>query len=780
MSAGARRSFALPLKRPTGLPMIRLMMKAPGVSASLSRRVTAVWVPAALTSIAFVILYSYHLVGDLPLWVLLVVLGLSALAGEVTGRGFDPSMSARKLQLAMGVQVIGVTAVIYAIGWGATLAIGYVFVLERALEEVGSRVWRPTLVWTVVSIMGGQVAVGLGVVPTYVPSPYVHGLAALVLLGMAFVLRLVGSKTEQQELGHAQLEAGEDSFRRLFANNPQPMWVYDADTLALLEVNEAAIAHYGYTRDEFLALGITDIRPEEDVPRLLASLDSRVDSLETTRGWRHRLKDGRIIDVEVSSHQLVFDDRPAVLVAVQDVTERNAVEDELRHQASHDALTGAATRGTLLAGVTQAVSSDEMRGVRVGVVVFDIDQFKLVNDSLGAEAADTLLRLVVQRLQHRLGADELLARLGADQFAVMLVSGGFEQVYRDAEALREALAQPFVVASQPLYISASAGLAVAREPVASAELLRRADDAMHRAKQRGRNRLEVFDREDDLAPGTRLALVRDLRSVLERGKLTVHYQPIVDLETHDIAGVEALARCENPISLPPSVFVPLAEEAGLIGVLGEQILAMSVGEAMQWPNLWLAVNVSPRQLLDPNLPDRILGLLRIAGMPPTRLVLEVTETVLLEDSTTTTRTLCRLADAGIALAIDDFGSGFAGLQYLQRFPLSEIKIDRSLIDHLDERPERLAVTRALIDMAASLGIDVVAEGVERDAERQLLVELGCKYAQGFLFAQPMPARELTAFLRDAGSGSATAPCFPVLHGGLVPAGSSPIAGSSRL
>jgi diguanylate cyclase (GGDEF)-like protein/PAS domain S-box-containing protein len=709
---------------------------------------------AVLTGAAFVALHRFDLLGDWNIVVLLGLLGGSSVLGQVVFRAFRNDPTPRQLQVLLAVQMLSVTAIIYAIGWGATLAIGYAFVVAQDLEDIGSRVWRPAVVWTAISITCGQVAVALGFVPTYVKEPYVHGVATLAGLGIIGILHLLGTKTASQECAEAELVASAANFRQLFADNPQPMWVYDRGTLAFLEVNDAAVAHYGFTRDEFLACG---------VPNLHAPVDE--DAGVTTgvgTAQRHRLKDGRVIDVDLHPHELVFESREAVLVAIQDVTERNALEGELRHQAFHDALTSLANRALFSDRVDHALGRAQRHGDALALLLLDLDSFKTVNDSLGHTVGDELLVGVATRLESVLRNGDTAARLGGDEFAILLEDLESQDVAIEvAQRVIDELAQPFCLAGKEIFVSASVGIAMGCEHGDSSdELLRNADAAMYRAKSEGKGCYRVFEAAMHSAAVARLELGTDLRRALDEGELVVHYQPIIEVASGTISGFEALVRWQHPERgiVPPLDFIPLAEENGLILDIGRVVLRAACIQVAAWrrahPYLTMSVNVSARQLADPMLVDDVLNVLADTELDPAALTLEITESAVIEDPKAAITRLAMLKSIGVRVAVDDFGTGYSSLSSLRNLPVDTLKIDKTFIDALTTGAEAAGVVHAIIALAQTLHLVTVAEGVEHDDQVRRLEELGCEQLQGYCFSRPLPSEQIGALLDRLGSAAA--------------------------
>jgi diguanylate cyclase (GGDEF)-like protein/PAS domain S-box-containing protein len=701
---------------------------------------------SALTGLTFVVLRRFDLVGDLPLPILLGLLLVGSVASQTASKSWGVDPSPRELQGLLALQTIGVTVIIYAIGWGATLAIGYVFVFATDIEDIGSRVWRPALVWCSLAIGLGELAVAFHVVPTYVRAPYVHGLATLSALGTGFVLYLLGAKTEAQERADAELRASEANFRQLFADNPQPMWVYEQETRRFLEVNAAAVDHYGYEREQFLARRVDDI-----VERGSAAGAQQ----------RHLLHDGRAIDADVHLHELQFEGLDAVLATIQDVTERNELEAELRHQAFHDALTNLANRALFSDRVDHALGRRSREPASVAVLLLDLDGFKTVNDSLGHNAGDSLLVGVAGRLQSILRSGDTAARLGGDEFSVLLEDLDTDEDALDvAQRVIDEVAKPFCVGGKEIFVSASIGIALGEHGDNSDELLRNADAAMYRAKEVGKGCYRVFEAEMHSAALQRLELETDLRRALDEDELVVHYQPIVAATTGEIGGFEALVRWHHPTRglVPPLDFIPLAEENGLIVDIGRVVLRAACEQITQWrlthPHLTVAVNLSARQLSDAQLVDDVMDVLDETGLDPAALTLEITESAVIDDPEVAFARLTVLKALGVRLAVDDFGTGYSSLSSLHNLPVDVLKIDKTFIDGVTTGTEAAGVVHAIIALAETLRLGTVAEGVEHHDQVRRLEELGCQQLQGYCFSKPLPSEQVGALLEQFGTAAA--------------------------
>ncbi len=436
--------------------------------------------------------------------------------------------------------------------------------------------------------------------------------------------------------------------------------------------------------------------------------------------------------------------------------DRVEAEADTRHRSLHDPLTGLPNRVLFLDRLEQALANAKREAKQVGVLFCDLDQFKLVNDSLGHEAGDELLSMVAPRLGSVLRSGDTVARFGGDEFGLIVAEAdSIHDLTRVAERLGAALAAPFVLRDREHFVSASVGIAIGAGGDAPQALIRDADLAMYRAKERGRGRYEIFDHLMRNRVVDHLRTENDLRLALTRDELVVHYQPVVSVPSREVVGFEALARWQHPERglLGPGEFIPLAEESELIVELGERVLQIACNQAAAWheqrpdsPPIGISVNVSPRQMADRGLPDRISSILRASGLDPLSLSLEITESVLVDEIENAVMAIASLRELGVKLALDDFGTGFSALGYLQRFRFDQLKIDRSFVATLGEDPATAAIVKSVTSIAEALELVVVAEGVETEAQLEMIAALGCHYAQGFLFARPVPADEAIALL----------------------------------
>ncbi len=478
--------------------------------------------------------------------------------------------------------------------------------------------------------------------------------------------------------------------------------------------------------------------------------------------------DGSGVVLRISATPLFEDGRHlGSLAMVADVTEAREAERELRRQATHDSLTGLANRSSLLSKLQKGLdASGEVRGRSLAVLVADIDQFKLINDTLGHQAGDELLIEVSRRWEAALRGADILARFGGDEFVVLCPGANDEQAQRIAARLQRALRQPIEVAGRTVAINASVGIAVVSrgrvEGAAAGEglpdagtLLGYADAAMYAAKADGPGRARIFDSQLISRSRSRLRLINDLRVALESDQLELNYQPVVDLVTGRLLGVEALCRWTHPERgvVPPGEFIVAAEESGVIDALDRWVLrracrdgAAMRGDGILPPRAYVAVNVFAGHLEKPGFETDVAIALAESGMPAGALVLEVTESAIMRDPDASLCMLERLQRLGIRVAIDDFGTGYSSLRRLSQLPMATLKIDRGFVHGITERPDHRAIVTAVIDLGRALHITSTAEGIETFSDLRLLKDLGCHAGQGFLWSPALPIPELAALL----------------------------------
>jgi diguanylate cyclase (GGDEF)-like protein/PAS domain S-box-containing protein len=546
-----------------------------------------------------------------------------------------------------------------------------------------------------------------------------------------------------------ELKQREASFRLLFDSNPVPMIVCALADERILGVNDAAVEHYGYSRAEFEKLSIRELQAFESEAPWAGdySGDERA-----ARTWKHVRADGSLIDLAIYSRHLVYAEQPAILLALMDITERKRAEARLAFMAQHDGLTGLPNRNLLRARMDEILSHTRRSGEKVAVLFLGLDNFKAVNDSLGHGIGDKLLRGVAKRLRSTLREEDMLARLNSDEFAI--VQSGIarpEEAVLLARRLLAAIGEPYLLDGHSIVVGASIGIAMAPgDGDESEKLLKNADMALSRAKNDSRGTFSFFEAGMDARAQTRRKIEIDLRAAIQNDVLRPHYQPLIDLKSGRITGLEALLRWPHPERgmIAPSEFIPVAEETGLIAALGALILRRACMDAARWPNeVRVAVNLSPLQFRAGNLLQVVMDALKQSGLPPKRLELEITETLLLEKSSQVLATLHALRALGVRISMDDFGTGYSSLSYLRSFPFDKIKIDQSFVRDLGANRDAQAIVRAIVSLGISLGVTITAEGVETEAELNCLRAEGCHEAQGFLFSHARPNAEIVALLR---------------------------------
>jgi diguanylate cyclase (GGDEF)-like protein len=456
-------------------------------------------------------------------------------------------------------------------------------------------------------------------------------------------------------------------------------------------------------------------------------------------------------------------ERTAQLVKANDeltkeVSERKQIEEQLRHNAFHDGLTDLANRALFMDHLQLALArAKRHEDYQFAVLFLDLDRFKVINDSLGHIVGDKLLVGIARRLETAMRPGDTVSRLGGDEFTVLLDdlrdTGEARTV---AERLLRELAMPYNLGGHEVFITVSIGIAIsATNYQRPEEMLRDADTAMYRAKQLGKARYEVFNQAMHTRAMDMLELERDLRWAVERQELFLQYQPIVSLSTGGLRGFEALVRWQHPQRglIPPTKFIPIAEETGLIIPIGQWVLKEACRQMRRWQELsstdellTINVNLSGKQFMQPDLLEQIQGVLQEIGLDPRSLKLEITESVVMDNIETATRTLEQLRALGVELSIDDFGTGYSSLSYLQRFPVSTLKVDRSFISRITESAGTAEIVRTIMKLAQTLGMDVVAEGVETEQQRAQLRTLECEFGQGYYFARPMDREAAELFI----------------------------------
>jgi diguanylate cyclase (GGDEF)-like protein/PAS domain S-box-containing protein len=546
-----------------------------------------------------------------------------------------------------------------------------------------------------------------------------------------------------------------DSFRLLFENNPVPMWVVEKSNQRYIDVNTAALAHYGYTRDQFLKMTLVDIRPPREHERILEDARTNFGADSSDEDWIHLKADGSEIVVTTYSKPIKYENRDAAIVAIIDVTERRKHEARVQYLVEHDALTGLPNRRFFLDLLEGSLSKRAQSHYHTSIILIDIDDFKGVNDTLGHQVGDNLIVAVANRLEECIGDRGVVARLGGDEFVVLLpMLDDPEESHTAAIELIDAFKKPLTIPEHGILVRISAGISSGLDDsVDASTLLMNADLALYKAKSDGGGVCRIYEPQMSLQMIVHREMERDLRQALTNNQLVIHYQPLLELAGCTEVGFEALLRWNHPEKgmIPPSAFIPIAETSGMIVPFGTWVLeqACLLATTLQ-ENLSVAVNISPVQFKSGKLVDTVAAALGMSGLAAHRLELEITESVLLEKSSETLEILKSLKNLGVSIALDDFGIGYSGLGYLNSFPIDKIKIDQSFIKDIGIKSKSLELIRAAINIGQSLGLRTLAEGIETNEQLENLRALGCQQGQGFLFSRAIPAGEIADGLKLKG------------------------------
>ncbi|HLA33155.1 MAG TPA: PAS domain S-box protein [Pseudomonas sp.] len=564
----------------------------------------------------------------------------------------------------------------------------------------------------------------------------------------------------------AALKASQEKFAKAFHSSPDAITITERESGRYIEVNEGFSRLTGYKAEEVIGLSSRELSvwadPQERVQMVHAlKQDGHVYHMEMH--GKHR--DGTVKLVEVSVESIELDATPCLLLTARDISELKHAQAQVQHLAYHDSLTNLPNRAMLLDRLTQQIALLKRHELRGALLFLDLDHFKHINDSLGHPVGDAVLKLVTARLEASVRLEDTVARLGGDEFVVLLsgLEGKRSTVMRQtravAEKLRHLLAEPMLLDGHQLQVTPSIGIALIPDHGDTpADLLKRADIALYRAKDSGRNCIQLFRNTMQKAASERLRLESDLRLALARGEFELHFQPQVDARSNLIIGAEALLRWSHPLlgAQSPALFIPILEESGLILEVGGWVLTEACQACAQLlqdglvdsQQFSLCVNISPRQFRQNDFVERVESSLAGSQLPTAMLKLEITEGIVIQNIDDTIAKMNRLKRLGVSFAMDDFGTGYSSLTYLKRLPVDVLKIDQSFVRDATQDANDAEIIRAIVAMARSLGLAMIAEGVEHSDQLDFLQEQGCHLYQGYLFSKPVPMDEFRILLQD--------------------------------
>ena len=586
-------------------------------------------------------------------------------------------------------------------------------------------------------------------------------LAILSLLYLVLLLFVTRADRILQQQQRESKQATDLSARlgRLLDKSSNEIYIFDADSLKFTHVNKGGRDNLGFSAKELGKMTAVDLKPEIDRTEFISLIEPlRKGEIEQIHfETLHQRKDGSHYPVEVSLQYSPDEDPPVFVAMILDITEKKKTDDTLNYLAYYDSLTGLPNRSLFVDRLEQAMKVADRYEQLVAVLFIDLDQFKNINDSLGHDAGDSLLKEAAERLSGCMRSSDTVARWGGDEFCLLLQNiYHVDNINIVAEKIVARFAEPFDVCGKEMVVTASIGINL--YPIDDTNvksLLKNADTAMYHAKDKGRNNYQFYNREMGARLELRLELEHELRHALERDEFMLLYQPQVDVQQNRIVGIEALIRWQHPERgmVPPDQFIGLAEETGLIVPIGEWVLQQACEQtrALQdlgMPPVNISVNLSVRQLRDASLIDKVMQTLQESGLEAARLDLEITESMLMSDIDSVKQTLRDLSRLGLTISVDDFGTGHSSLAYLKQFPISTLKIDRSFIRDVPEDKDDVSITIAIINMARGLGIKTVAEGVEIAEQLEFLKTQNCNLMQGYYFSKPVSYDEIVELLRE--------------------------------
>lgn len=554
-----------------------------------------------------------------------------------------------------------------------------------------------------------------------------------------------------------ELKLHYEELAAIVQNSSVEVYILDALTLHYLYANDGALKSLGYTLEELQEFTISDINPDI-TPEQIDIYRYYLETInpEMTDVSHHKRKDGTIYPVQASVHKLTYQGKTAVVIFDTDITELTSTQNQLRHLATHDPLTGLPNRILFYDRLQMAIKQTRRNEEQIAILFVDLDHFKQVNDSLGHSIGDELLIEVAKRLQSILRESDTIARMGGDEFNILLDSlNNTECIIDIVQKCIAAFKEPFIIHRQQLHTTLSIGIAIYPDDGATAEiLLKHADTAMYKAKMEGRNTYQFYANEMGEKAYERIIMENSLRIALKENQFTVFYQPQINLISNQLVGMEALVRWNHPTLgvVPPDKFIPLSEETGFIQEIDFFVLEHVIKQQTEWhlegidiPKI--AINFSAKTLANRFIADEVRSIMEFHKCRPDCIAIEVTESHIMKDPAEAITVLRELRALGLEISIDDFGTGYSSLSYLKKLPINKLKIDQSFIRDIPYDEDDIAITKTIIALAENLKLDVIAEGVETLDQQQFLIDNGCPLAQGYLYSKPLASEDTTALLR---------------------------------
>ncbi|WP_253735689.1 bifunctional diguanylate cyclase/phosphodiesterase [Paenibacillus sp. FJAT-26967] len=554
----------------------------------------------------------------------------------------------------------------------------------------------------------------------------------------------------ERVLTQQKLLESNEQYKSLFYNSPDAIFSFD-DEGNFLSANPASEVITGYTTEELLNMSFAPLIHPEDLPEAIKHFEDAKNGIPSSGDLVITKKDGTPIHLNATHFPMkVGGVITGTYGLARDITQRILYDQQMEQFAFYDPLTGLPNRKLFEDRLGQLMNYSEEDRKQFAVLFLDLDRFKLINDSLGHHLGDEFLKMVAVRLSQVLKPTDTFSRLAGDEFTILLPETSREEAQQTAEAIIDLLAEPFQVEGHSVTVTASIGIAFGkgRENTVH-ELIRNADTAMYYTKKFRKTRYTIYSEEMDQNASYKLTIERDLKFAIEKNELELFYQPIIDLKTEQITAMEALIRWKHPELglVPPSDFIPVAEESGQIITIGSWVLHTACQQAKAWqdsdvPPFKVAVNISTKQLQHENFVDSVIEILGTTNLAPKWLELEITESILLDDVELINESLLKLKQAGVFISIDDFGTGYTSLSYLRQYPFDKVKIDRSFIDDINRDLNGKRIASAIISLAHSLNMNVVAEGIENEVQWEYLIEEKCNEGQGYFFSRPLPVHSL--------------------------------------